>query len=124
MRDVAVHDPVRPDSRAKRPSLRIDAADARNEPVSMGQVKARIAAQRHDGGRRASGADARHDAEHAIVVHQRIVVRGGHGKAPVEVLAFDPVLKLAGRITGVVADLEHGDHDDFHRDANGRRCLR
>ena len=36
-------------------------------------------------------------------------------------IPLDPVLQFAGLIAGVLADLEHGDDDDFDRDGL-RRC--
>ena len=48
-----------------------------------------------------------------------IAVALGKRQHTVELLAFDPVLELAGTIARVGAELEHGDHDDLHR--NGRR---
>ncbi|MEK6397908.1 MAG: hypothetical protein V4734_07470 [Terriglobus sp.] len=36
--------------------------------------------------------------------------------------AFDPVLELAGHVSGVFADFKHGDDDDFNGDLLGGRC--
>jgi len=44
------------------------------------------------------------------------VVSGIDGIDTVEVIAFDPVLKLAWLIAGVCAHFKHGDDDDLDRD--------
>ncbi len=122
MSDIAIHNPLRPDARAKRAHLRIDAADAGDQPVGMRQVKAGVVTQRHD---RRSGPrcpNACDDAEHSIVIHQRIVIRGRQREAPREMLALNPVLKLAGRVAGIVTNLKHG--NDHHFDRNASRSLR
>jgi hypothetical protein len=47
------------------------------------------------------------------------VVGGGEGIDLVEVIALDPVLKLAGFVAGVFADFKHGDYDYFYGDGAG-----
>jgi len=49
------------------------------------------------------------------------VISGGEGKDLIEVIAFDPVLKLAGFVAGVIAYFEHGDYNDFYGDGFGFR---
>jgi hypothetical protein len=47
------------------------------------------------------------------------VIGGGERIDLVEMIALDPVLKLAGLVAGVFADFKHGDDDDFY--GNGVR---
>jgi hypothetical protein len=44
------------------------------------------------------------------------VVSGGKIDDLIEMLALDPKLKLAGRVSRVFAPLKHGDHDNFDLD--------
>jgi len=53
----------------------------------------------------------------AGVIHAHGVIAGGQRKDAVEVVAFHPVLQLAGLVAGVVALFEHG--DDGNLDGNG-----
>jgi hypothetical protein len=46
---------------------------------------------------------------------------GGQREDTVQMIALDPVLQLARRIAGVLADLEHGDHDNLDWNASRRR---
>ena len=61
--EVTVDDVVRPDGRGEGAHLWIDAADARDEEVSVGEIEARVEAEGHDGCGGARGADAGEDAE-------------------------------------------------------------
>jgi len=47
------------------------------------------------------------------------VVGGGERIDLVEMIALDPVLKLAGLVACVLSDFKHGNYDDFY--GNGVR---
>src|SRR6266851_3123797 len=118
---IAIDDVVGPDRRPKRPYLRVDAGDTRNEEVSMSQVEARIGAKRHDGGRRPRSANPGEDAEYAVLVHPQIVITQRKGQDSIEMLALDPVLLLAGNVARVGTLLEHVDDHDFYFNGLGLR---
>ena len=52
----------------------------------------------------------------ALVVHAYGMVAGGQRKNLVQVVAFHPILQLAGCVASIGALLEHRDHDNLHRD--------
>lgn len=115
---------VRPDGRAERNVRGIAAADSGDNPVGFREIEARIGAERHHGGSRFGRADAGQHAENAVVVHAHVVVAGRNVDDLIEMLAFDPKLKLAGRVARVFAPLKHGNHDNFDLDGLWRwRCL-
>ena len=118
--DVAVDHVPRPGRAADRGVRRIGARDAIEQPVGMGKIEARVQHQRHDLVGGAHGR-ARDDAEHALAVSAHHVVHAGHLDRLVEMLALDPVLKLAGLVSGVRTDLEsrHDDHLDLDRSRPG-----
>jgi hypothetical protein len=49
------------------------------------------------------------------------MICGGKGIDLVEMIPFNPVLKLAGLVAGVFANFKHGDYDDFYGDGEGLR---
>ena len=114
--EVAVDDPVDPDGGAEGGMLGGGSGDAGDDPVGVGEVKAGIEAEGHDGGGGVGCALSGDDGEFAGVVHAGGVVGGGERVDVVEVVAFDPVLELAGSVAGVFAGLKHGDDDNFDGD--------
>jgi hypothetical protein len=92
-------------------------ADARDEEVGVGEVKARVEAESHDGGGGARGAYAGENTEDSgFRVEAEVVIASGKGEGRVEVFALDPVLVLARGVAGVGADFEHVDDDYFDFD--------
>jgi hypothetical protein len=74
----------------------------------VGEVEARVEAERHDRCCSARSANAGEQAKNTSVrVEAEVVVALGKGHDLVEVLALDPVLVLAGRVASVGALLKH-----------------
>ena len=102
--------------------MRVRAADARHDKVGMCQVEARIEPQGHDGRGSAGVTDTGDDAEDALLaIHSQSSIAGREGKRLVQVLALHPVLKLAGGVAGVGADLKHRHHN--RADLDRLRCF-
>ena len=122
--EVAIEHAIGPDGRAERNVRGIAAADARDNPVRLREIEARIEAERHHGGCCTRGAHARQHAENSVAIHAHVMISGGHGNHAIQMLAFDPQLIFAGSVAGVLAAFEHGDDDDFYFDwFRGRRGL-
>jgi hypothetical protein len=125
VRQIAIDQIGGPGGRPDRCVLRVDPGDAGNQPVGPGQVEARVEPQRHRRGGRFGGADAGDHAQHLRPgVVEQVVVRLREGNPLVERQPFAPQLELAGRIAGVLADLEHGDDHHPHRQRRGARRAR
>jgi hypothetical protein len=56
----------------------------------------------------------------SFAVHSNGVVPSRQWKNPVQMIALDPELQLAGLVSGVLANFEHRDYDYFHGDGAGR----
>ncbi len=69
---VAVNDPVGPDGGGERAHGGVDAADAGDEEVGVGEVEAGVEAEGHDGGGGAGGADSGEEAEDSGVGLRRM----------------------------------------------------
>jgi hypothetical protein len=115
--EITVDDVVGPDGGSERAHLRIDAADAGDEEVGVGEIEARVEAKSHDSGGSTRGADTGEDAEDSgLWIEAEVVIARGKGEDGVEVLTLNPVLILAGSVAGVGTDLEHVDDDYFDFD--------
>src|ERR1700692_3927517 len=76
--EVAVDDVVGPNGRGGGAHLRVDAADARDEEVSVCEVEARVEAEGHDRGSGARGADAGENSEDSgFGIEMEVVVARG-----------------------------------------------
>ncbi len=123
--EVAIDDVVGPDGGAEGAHVGIDAADAGDEEVGVGEVETGVETEGHNGGGGAGGANAGEEAEDSGGgVEAEVVVGGGQGQDGGEVFALDPVLVLAGGVAGVGSLLEHVDDDDFDLDGPGGRWRR
>ena len=116
---IAVDHPSHPDRRSERDFVRAAAGNAGDDPVGMGEIEARVEAERHDGRGGVRGALSGEHGHLAVAVHARSMIAGRERIDSVKVVAFDPVLQLAGLVAGVGAYFKHGDHDDL--DLNGAR---
>ena len=124
---VAVDHPFGPRGRTQRCIRGIDAGDARDDPVGLAQIEARVQSQGHDAAGGLGGPHASEHGEDSVAIHAQVVVGLGKRKDPVEMIAFHPILQFAGAVARVGAGFEHGHDDDFDRDRRvlgpaGSRC--
>ena len=120
---VAVHHPFGPRRRTQRCIRGIDAGDARDDPVGLAQIETRVEPQGHDAAGGFGGPHASEHGEHSVAIHAQVWIGLRKRKDRVEMIAFHPVLQLAGTVARVGAGFEHGDDDDFDRD-RARRPVR
>ena len=113
---VAIHHPFGPRGRSERCVGGIDARDARDDPVGLAQIEARVESQGHDAAGGFGGAHAREHREDSVAIHAQVVIGLGQRKDLVEMIALHPILQLARPVACVGAGFEHGHDDDFDRD--------
>ncbi len=116
---VAIHHPFGPCGRTQRRICGIDAGDARDDPVGLAQIEARVESERHDAAGGFGGPHASEHGKHSVAIHPQVVVGLGKRKDLVEMIALHPILQLAGAVTRVGARFEHGHDDDLDRDRQG-----
>jgi hypothetical protein len=116
---VAVDHPFGPCGRTERCIDGIDASDARDDPVGLAQIEAPVESQGHDAACSLGCPNTCEHGEDSVAVHAQVVVGLGKRKDLVKMIAFHPILQLAGAVTGVGAGFEHGHYDDFDRDLRG-----
>ena len=95
MGEGAVDDVLGQDHRGKRAAGGIDAADAGDQQVSLGQIEAWVKPERHDGGCGARGSDAADEAENTGFAEVEWAVACREGQLLGEVFALAPVVKFA-----------------------------
>ena len=82
----------------------------------------RIEAQRHHRCRSLGGPHSGHHAENSVFIQTQVVITGRQRKDLVKMLAFYPELKFTRSVTGVLAALKHGHHDDFDTNRPSLHC--
>ncbi|CAI9003461.1 hypothetical protein EMIT0373P_60611 [Pseudomonas chlororaphis] len=125
VRQVTVHHIVGPCRRTDGALVRIDAGNARDQPVRLAQVKAWIHAQGHYRRRRTGSAHAGHRCQDAGFRVQAYVMKTlGERHALIQAGALTPELKLARVVSLILADLEHAQNYslDLNRLLGGLGC--
>ena len=117
MGQIAVDDVLRPGGAAESPVGRIDAGNARGNPVGLAEVEPPIPRQGRNDGRGSGDATPGANGQHPVVAVTQGPVGSRDLQLAVQMLTLDPELVFSGPITGVFTGLEQG--HDHHLDGHG-----
>src|ERR1700733_8119180 len=112
---------ISPYRRPNRHIRWISAANASDNPIRFREIETRVKAQCHYRCSSLGRSNSGDHAQDAVPVQTHAMITGRQRKNLVEMLAFHPELKFAGGIAGILATLEHGNHDNFDPNRSRRR---
>jgi hypothetical protein len=121
-RQVAVDNVICPNCRTNRYVRWVSTANARDNPVCLREIEARVQAEGHHRRRCLSRSHSGDHAEDSILVQAQVVIPGRQRQNLVQVLPLHPELKLARSVAGVFPAFKHRNHDNLDLDWRNLCC--